>query len=216
MRLQKGATVSSWDGDKIGSIDRVVLNPKTKEVTHVIVEKGFLFTTDKVVPISLVGTATEDKVTLRQGASDLDKLPDFEKKYYVRVTDPQEDRAPEAEYVPPLYWYPPIGLRWWGVPGYDYATPAYVVRTERHIPEGTVPLEEGAKVVSSDGEHMGDVEAVLTDPQQDRATHLVISKGLLFKDRKLVPTTWISRVMEAQVLLGVGTGLVHSLPEYRP
>jgi hypothetical protein len=39
----------------------------------------------------------------------------------------------------------------------------YVVKTERQIPEGTVALEEGAKVIGSDGEHVGKIERIFTD-----------------------------------------------------
>jgi uncharacterized protein YrrD len=216
MQFKEGASVFTWDGEKVGSIDRVVLDPKTKEVTHVVVQKGFLFTTDKVVPVSLIGAATEDRVTLREDAGDLEALPDFEEKHYVPITEAERRKVSPAGYIPPLYWYPPAGLTWWGVPGYGYPIPPCVVRTERHIPEGTVALEEGAKVLSSDGEHVGDVEAVLTDPEQDRATHLLISQGLLLKEEKLVPTTWVSMVLEDEVHLVVGSRALDQLPEYRP
>jgi uncharacterized protein YrrD len=212
VKLKEGANVFTWDGEKVGSIDRVVLDPNTKEVTHLVVQKGFLFTTDKVVPISLIGPVTEDRVTLREGVGDLEALPDFEEKHYIPTTQIEGRKAPSASYVRPLYWYPPVSLNW-GVAGHPI--PSYVVRTERHIPGGTVALEEGAKVVSSDGEHVGDVEAVLTDPEQDRATHLLISRGLLLKEEKLVPTTWVSTVSEDRVHLALGSHVLDQLPAYQ-
>ena len=51
MQLKKGASVESSAGEKIGTLDRVVLDPETKEVTHIIVEKGWLFTENKVIQI---------------------------------------------------------------------------------------------------------------------------------------------------------------------
>lgn len=215
MQFKEGASVFTWDGEEVGDIDRVVLDPKTKEVTHVVVQKGFLFTTDKIVPVSLIDVATEDRVTLREDAGDLEALPDFEEKQYFPITEIEEREVSPTGYVRPLYWYPPAGLTWWGAPSYGYPLPPYVIRTERHVPEGTVALEEGATVVSSDGEHVGDVEAVLTDPEGDRATHLVISRGLLLTETKLVPTTWVSTVMEDEVHLAVGSRLLNALPEYQ-
>jgi hypothetical protein len=61
---------------------------------------------------------------------------------------------------------------------------------------------------------VGAVEAVLTESQEDRATHLVISEGLLFKEKKLIPTSWVSTVQEDEVRLYVGSGLLEKLPEY--
>ena len=49
MRFNKGATVQDQAGKRIGRIDRVVLDPKTKKVPHLVVEKAILFTEDRVV-----------------------------------------------------------------------------------------------------------------------------------------------------------------------
>ncbi len=221
MQFKQGADVFTADGQKVGEIERVVIDPKTDEVTHVVVEKGFLLPVDKVVPISLIGPASEDRVTLRENAGDLEALPDFEEKHYVWMDDANLRKTTEQKYSRPLYWYPPVRTTWWrsggylGYPGpFGYTVPPYVVQTERNIPRGTVALKEGAKVISKDGEHMGDIDAVLTDPEEDRATHLVISQGLLLKERKLVPTSWIAQVMSDEVHLAVESRLIERLQEY--
>jgi len=215
MQFKEGAKVFKADGERVGTIDRVVIEPDTKEVTHLVVQKGFLFTEDKVVPMSLVGPATEDRVTLREDAGDLEKLPDFKETHYVWVGD-GEAYPEQAGYASPLYWYPPSGIVWW-YPSYlslGYPKPPYVPRTERNIPEGTVALEEGAEVISRDGEHVGDVERIFTEPQENRVTHILISEGLLLKTRKLIPSRWIARVYEDQVNLRVGSRLLEGLEEY--
>jgi sporulation protein YlmC with PRC-barrel domain len=223
MQFRRGASVFTSDGQHVGEIDRVVIDPKTDEITHVVVEKGFLLTVDKVVPISLIGPATENRVTLRENAGDLEALPDFEEKHYVLLDEKRLKEASSQGYPRPLHWYPPVRTMWWhnggylGYPGFfGYTMPPYVLETERNIPEGTIALREGAKVLSSDGKHVGDVEAVLTDPEEDRATHLVISQGLLLKERKLVPTSWISMVMSDEIHLAVGSHLIEGLQEYEP
>lgn len=220
MLLKEGANAFTADGHKVGEIDRVVIDPASKEVTHVAVRKGFLFTTDKLVPISLIGTADEDRVTLREDAGDLDALPDLEKTHYIPITE-VEAQTEGAPAVPPFYWYPPAGYPWIGMGGgaarFGYpAIPPYVAETERNVPDGFVALKEGAKVLSVDGDHVGDVEAVLTEAETDRATHLLISRGLLLKETKLIPTTWISTVMEDQIHLLVGSALLQDLPAYEP
>jgi uncharacterized protein YrrD len=221
MQFAEGAKVFTADGEKVGTIDRVVLEPDTKEVTHLVIKKGFLLTEDKVVPMSLVGPATEDRVTLREDAGDLEKLPDFQETNYVAVepVGPRLDPQPapgSPRWARPLYFYPPLGS-WWTTAGFaDHAKPRYVARTEKHIPEGTVALEEGAKVIGSDGEHIGDIERVFTDPLVDRATHLLISEGLFLKEKKLIPTKWITNILEDAVHLSVDSDFVESLPEYQP
>jgi membrane protein YdbS with pleckstrin-like domain len=42
----------------------------------------------------------------------------------------------------------------------------------------------------------------------------VISQGILFKDRKLVPAYWVTSVEEEQVRLSVNSRLLERLPSY--
>ena len=69
--FKERASVVTADEQQVCRVDRVVIGPKTKEVTHIVVRKGLIFTEDKVVPINLVASATEDRVTLREDAGDL-------------------------------------------------------------------------------------------------------------------------------------------------
>jgi uncharacterized protein YrrD len=223
MQFRKGANVYTWNNRKVGDIERVVIDPSDREVTHVVVDKGFLFGVDKVVPVSLIDTATEDRVTLREDAGDLQDLPVFEETHYVHADEVDDEAEPAPEDARASYWYPPMHTAWWAPAGYlgypgtfGYPQPPYIIQTERHIPEGTVALKEGAHVISRDGEHVGDLEEIFTDPQADRATHLLLSEGFLLKERKLVPTNWIERVDEDEIHLSVHSQVVEGLREYEP
>src|SRR5260370_28486368 len=83
MEFQQNSAIFTANGDAVGHIDRVVVDPETKVVTHIVVRKGFLFKEDKVVPISLIAKATEDGIRLRDDVGDLHALPLFEEKHYV-------------------------------------------------------------------------------------------------------------------------------------
>ena len=43
----------------------------------------------------------------------------------------------------------------------------------------------------------------------------LISAGLIFKDHKLVPTTWIHDIQEDEVHLNVSAATLKNLPEYQ-
>lgn len=214
MQLRKGADVFSSVGEKIGSLDRVVLDPQTNEVTHIIVEKGILFTSNKVIPIEYVNLEEGDRIALEKNAEELETLPSYEDDAYInldRTGYPEEDQGVDA-----VYWYPPIHFSWWttagGRPG-EFAKPRFVVAQDV-IPDGTVALKEGAKVISREGEHVGNVEEVIVETMDYLATHFVISEGLFLKERKLVPTLWIKNVDSDQVTLSVESDLIDQLPEY--
>jgi uncharacterized protein YrrD len=216
MRFRQNADVVTAQGEKVGEVDRVVLDPHTNAVTHVVVRQGLLFTEDKAVPVDLVASATEERVTLRPDAGDLEALPEFQEKHYVLVDERELSRTETASTQPtPVYWYPPLYSHTYGVPGpYAVARLPLSVQIERNVPEGTVALKEGAEVISADGEHVGDVKEVMTDPEADEVTHFVISQGLLFKDQKLIPYHWVSRLGEKSVHLAVGSEFIERLPAY--
>ncbi len=59
------------------------------------------------------------------------------------------------------------------------------------------------------------MEQVLTDPLTNRVTHLVLSSGLLLKEKKLIPALWIREVGEEEIHLTVGSRFLEKLREYR-
>ncbi len=216
MELKEGTSVFTLSGEEVGKINRFVLDPATNEVTHIVVQKGWLLPEDKVVPIAMVSTATEERVELNQKIDDPDQLPPFEETHFVEVTEKDiSSTGPSTyRYAPAYYWYPPSGYI-----GYPAFGPGYYgwppVETTRNIPADTIPLKEGADVISSDGEHVGDVERLFVNAESNKATHFLISEGLLFKERKLVPAHWIRSVEENKVNLAVPSRLLERLPAYQ-
>ena len=82
MQFRENTPVYTADGEEVGTIDRVVIEPESKEVTHVVVRQGWLFTEDKVLSTDLIEQATADQVRLRADSKHLDELPHFEETHY--------------------------------------------------------------------------------------------------------------------------------------
>lgn len=215
MQFVRGAAVFSATGKELGRVDLVVLKPETKEVTHVVVRRGSRLGPNsdqaKIVPVDLIASAIAERVDLKPDVPDWQELTDFKVTQYV-VVDEEELKhdvplAPSS--VPTVFSYPAY------IPGppVSGSEPAYMKETEENIPEGTVALKEGARVVSVDGRHIGNVERVLAD-SNERMTHLVISKGRLLKRSKLLPAAWVQKVEEEQVLLTVDANSVERLEDY--
>lgn len=221
MWLKEGTTVVTANDEKAGVIDRIVIDPRTKEVTHLVVRKGFLFTEDRVIPMEAVASSSEDQVVLRADIENLDDFPPFEETEFVDVdeTDFARERPDMGGDIPYMYWYPSVA----GAPLYgprflavrpDADQPGYRTQTERNIPDNTVALQKGAPVISADGKHVGDLERVLVGKESDLATHFVVSKGILFTEKKLVPVSWIRDIEEEQVRLGVNARQIERLPDF--
>lgn len=213
MQIKEGASVYTADDEKVGRIDRIVLDPETKRVSHVVVQKGFLFTDDKVVPMTSVDTVSADRVILRSHKGDFEEYPDFEESHYIAAEDAAPAMTGKTTPIYPLYHYPPIGTGWMSAPGV-YTGPLYIEQTEKNIPEDSVAIHEGTSVVSRDGEEIGEVERIYADAKH-RATHVLVSEGIFLKEKKLIPTTWIKGMTEETIQLIVDSELLENLPEYQ-
>ncbi len=77
MRIDTGMSVRTTDGQEIGTVDRVILDPDTKEVDTVVVRGNASVGRDIIVHLSLVEGLREDGVHLRIGQDRLRDLPEF-------------------------------------------------------------------------------------------------------------------------------------------
>jgi uncharacterized protein YrrD len=64
-----------------------------------------------------------------------------------------------------------------------------------------VGLHEGMDVESSDGEKVGSIASVDTDPSTETVTGIVIRQGLLFKHDIRIPINDVADVSEERVTL---------------
>lgn len=212
MNFVKGAEVFTASGEKIGTISRIVIDAKTRDVTDLVVERGALFKDEKVIPVGLVDLENEDRIMLRETNQSVDDFLDYETTHYV----PLDEAGVPYENIDTYYWYPPTNFQTptGGIlPG---IRPDYVPETETSIPEGRVAISEGAQVISADDKHIGNVEQVVANSETKNVTHFVVGKGFLLKEHKLVPAHWVTSVGENKVHLSVEARLFDRLPDFQP
>ena len=215
MRFAKGTEVFTATGEKLGTVSRVVIDAKTRDVTDVVVERGGLLSKDeKVIPVGLVDLENEERIMLRETNQSVDDFLDYETTQYV----PVEWAGAPYENVEATYWYPPVNFQM-QLPRaglISEAVPDQVLQTETSIPEGRIAISEGAQVLSIDDKHVGNVEQVITNEESNTVTHFVIGKGFLLKEHKLVPAFWVSSMDGDKLRLSVESTLFDRLPNYNP
>ena len=217
MELREGAGVFTPGGEEVGRVSRFILDPATNELTHIVVQKGWLLPEDKVVPFEMIRDTSEERLVLSEEVGDFEQLPPFEETEVIPVNEEPGGPIPPAgsihQYAPAYYWYPARSSL--GFPGMDLTPyPVPIGTTKRNIPEDTVPLKEGTNVVSSDEKHVGDVERLFVEEGSNKVTHFLISQGMLFPEHKLVPAHWVKSVEEDKVHLVVSSKLLERLPSY--
>lgn len=211
MIFKQGAMVKSADNQQVGQLERVVIDPRTQSVSHIVIERGFLFPDDRVIPVNLVQNADEDDIKVRLDADRLNDLPEFIETNYIQV--PEEQRqVPDAALAAPFYPAAPMPTWRPGTPIADRDIEPRIEQQEEHIPDDTVPVQKGADVIALNDEKVGDIEEVMTDPESHRITQFVISEGLLLKEKKRVPIEWVSEIHEDNIRLAVGPKILEYLP----
>lgn len=206
LQFQKGASVQTKNGIEVGTVDRVVVYRTTNALAGIVVRNGGLLKSDeRIVPTHLVADATEEVVHLREEAGDLESMMPFEEQRLVGSGEGSNQTPPVMD-DPPLIMGAPV----MGLPVPQVREPR--THLEQNIPEGTVALKEGSKVITAEGKHVGNVERVLADPSSaNEVTHLLISKGFLTKEKKLIPMKWVRSLDENRVHLRVKQKLVDKL-----
>jgi sporulation protein YlmC with PRC-barrel domain len=209
IQLQKKATVLAADGKQLGSLERVVLNPDNNVITDVVVRTGSLINREeKVVPLALVVETADDQILLREEAGDLEAFPQFEEERVVNEYGGMNIKSSSTANLPAGVDHLAVGA-----PLLQTSSEQIVTRLEQNIPEGTVAMKEGARVIAADGKQVGNVERVLAEPQMEQITHLLVSSGWFTKETKLIPVAWVRRMGEDVVHLRVGKDSVRDLAE---
>lgn len=216
MHFKENTDVVTSDMHKIGHLDRVVVDPKTEEVTHLIIKKGFLFKEDRVVLAKFVDTTTNDMIVLKKESPDPDTYPLFEETEFVPVGSFEDFRDKASQDARKLLWYQ-TAVR---LPGeHQRSYPAHSDKElfretkRRNIPDNTVPLKEGASVTDSAGNKLGKIKDVFTEPEKLRVTHILVSSGLIKRDLKLIPVNWIKEISEDSVQLFIEKGTFENLAD---
>ncbi|MEW6400934.1 MAG: PRC-barrel domain-containing protein [Chloroflexota bacterium] len=235
MQFKKDAEVISSEGEKIGTLDRVVMDPQTREVAYLVVRSGILLREDRLIPMGLLKSVTGRRIEVKTSKKNLNEFTRYDSAHYI----PAEHQKDAVDDVDAYYWYPPAA----GPLVMGYYPPFTMIpvtagaprpetnpdpanrstppvksdnpAVERDIPKGMVALKEGAKVIARDDQHVGDIERLLIDQESDRLTHFVISRGVFLKEKKLIPAYWLTHVDKDEVHLAVDSNFLNKVPDFR-
>ena len=71
--IAAGMHVFDKDGARVGNVEAVEIDEMSRRITRITVKRGVLFTTETVVPASMVASVT-DRITLNAGSDAVKKL----------------------------------------------------------------------------------------------------------------------------------------------
>jgi uncharacterized protein YrrD len=216
MRIALGQDVFASDGVRVGTVDRVVLNDINHHVEMIIVHKGVVFASDKLIFRTLIDRVDVGGVRLTIKSADEQMLPDYYDGLFYE-SKPDGSAFPIMPYAglyegSVLYASPPIaGRSYPPSDGYFGLAPIDLPqgRPERNLSPDDVWISNGAEVVSADDHKLGHVHDVLFDAE-GKLTGLIVRSGLMRKRHHVVLPTWIEEVDDDRIRLKVSAAEVES------
>lgn len=209
LEITEHTKVFTAHDEYVGKVDRIVIDPITRTVSHIVVHKGILLPEDKVIPVGGIATATEERVNLQRG-NHPDEFPSFIEHHYVSVDESGEDEVETTGGVSaPFVWYGPYGM---ASTLYD-SSMRHVI--ERNIPERAIALEPGATVTAPGRSEVGRLEEVITT-EAGMATHIVVTMSDPSLDRKAIPMHWVDNIAEKEIHLGATQWMIEAVEPYDP
>jgi sporulation protein YlmC with PRC-barrel domain len=181
-----GATASCVDGPG-GRVSRVIIDPATETVTHLVIEPKHWLGVGRLVPLDLVDT-TGGGLSLRCTVEEFGNL------------EPAEEAELAEDVTGGLALNAPMG-----------ATSPVPVILQDVVPLGETDVQRGEPVHAVDGE-IGRVEGLLVDPDDHRVTHVLLQEGHLWGRKKVsIPVSAVTGV-ENGIQLSLTRKQVEDLP----
>jgi len=180
-----------------GTTTKIILNPISDKITHVVVRERKAPHKERVVPVELICEGTPELILLDITNEELSKMDPFTEKEYV----PQEI----SHYV---------GSYMFSLP---YKVPETRAVEIKHtsIPAGELAVKRGSQVEATDGS-IGEVNEFLIDPDNDQITHLIIQEKQLFHRKEIsIPITEINEIKNNVVYLKLNKKNVEEIPTIR-
>ena len=191
MHIEAGAPARTGDGDEVGSIERLVIDPATGGVVVAVLRTGELVTRLVEVPLEALQAEADGTVTVLYGAEELDDLPAFDEARYLAPTlDP-----PSA-----------AGFSVTAAAGDDQTLdPAAMQAADEAAERQTLDqavVGPGAAVIGKDGVLVGEVRAIGVDEVTGAIARLVVGGGLVGEDREVLAAL-IATVDDGVIVLTV-------------
>ena len=199
MDIALGAEVHFSEGG-MGKITRVVANPITVEMTHIVVKARGALEGEYLVPVDAISYSSPKDVTLTISEDDLRLLDSFETIHYMSMSEPSQDSSDLSMLIWPFL--PP------GDEG-----PMYEL--EAQVPPEELVVRRGAQVEASDGK-IGVVDGFMVNPENSHITHLVLEKGHLWGHKDVaIPIDSVEDYDGQVVTLKLDKDAVNALPSLK-
>jgi uncharacterized protein YrrD len=214
-----GADVYSSDGEKLGTVRAIVLQPGANEVTHIAVdagphfpEPGFGDANIVSVEIAHLKSASGDRVDLDLTEAAFQDMPPYEHRHFFQA--PDAERLQDESGLVARVWNAGVAIATslaslgsgLTVPAEHFAKASF----ERSILEGSPVWRNEPNT------EIGEVERVLVDEKTDEIAALVIKRGGLFQHEVVLPMRYVTEIREGVIHAQLTDDEIEALERFEP
>jgi sporulation protein YlmC with PRC-barrel domain len=206
MPFRIGADASCTDG-ACGQVSRIIVNPVTREVTHLAVDPKHRQGPGRLVPVDLVD-ATTGQIRLRCSLAEFQALRPAQETESVRDLDPTgHSKAPKRVKWAVMGMGSGVGM---------FARPpepeAPQQVTVDYVPSGEVDIRRGLTVCATDGE-IGQVQGLVVEPGGHLVTQVLLQGGHMRGRKEVaIPIGAVSKIGTMLIHLSITKHQVKDLP----
>jgi sporulation protein YlmC with PRC-barrel domain len=207
MPFRIGVGARCTDG-ACGQVSRIIVNPVTREVTHLAVDPKHRPGAGRLVPVDLVDAPT-GQIRLGCTLAEFQALRPAQEAESVRGLDPtgHPDNAPKK-----VSWVF-VGGGVLGVPARGRGEPEAPPQvTVDYVPPGEVGIHRGLTVCATDDE-IGQVQGLIVEPGGHHVTHVLLQKGHMPGRKEVaVPIGAVTKIGTMLIHLSLTKRQVKDLP----
>ena len=201
MDIPLNVDVYGPDG-RIGHSTRIIINPISQAVTHLVVRDDTMLHTEYMVAVKHIEDSDSDMIRLDCTSQQLAKMETFQEVEFVPTEVPHYEMLAS--------------------PGSTYAWPYVTAQQElhfvevvhRHVPPYERDIRRGAHVHAKNG-RVGQVDELVVDKSTYHLTHLVLREGHLWGHKDvMIPVEAIGEISENDIHLKLDKKEIAALPTF--
>lgn len=186
--IDLGADIIASDGEKLGVTDSLVIDPTNGEVHSIVVRKGLLFPTDRILSAHLIERVDDQGVRVSISSEDAAELPEYL----------------DTDYVwPPAGFYGQVGYMWPAASVYTTRATDLMVDEQIHQRDpDAIILSEGTLAVDRNGDELGHITEIASD-DLGRVIGFRVEQGFFRHHEQYIPAHFVDRAEDRLVRLSV-------------
>jgi len=207
MPFRIGADARCTDG-ACGHVSRIIVNPVTREVTHLAVDPKHRRGPGRLVPVDLVD-ATTGQIRLRCTLAEFQTLQPAQETEAVPDLDPTGQANAPKKVRWAVVGTPGSGVGVFARPREPEAPQQVTVAS---VPSGEVDVRRDLIVCATDGE-IGQVQGLVVEPGGHQVTHVLLQKGHMGGRKEVaIPISAVTKIGTMLIHLSLTKHQVKDLP----